>query len=64
MRLAVAETQIKNYDDKFDDIKEAIEKWNRIGFWLITVMGGSFILALMKFIYDGGLVPAAKAIGF
>lgn len=63
MRLAIVETQVKNFDDKFDRIEAAIEKWNRTGYWLMTLITGSLVLALLKFVYDGGLVPTAKAMG-
>ncbi len=60
MRLAVVETQIKNFDEKFDRIEKAIEKWNRTGYWLMTLILGSVILALLRFVYEGGLTQVTK----
>lgn len=64
MRLAVVETQSKNFDEKLDMIRESIEKWNRIGFWLVTVVVGGLIAAILQFVVSGGLAPAARAMGF
>lgn len=57
MRLAVVETQVKNYDDHFKRIEKALDRWNTIGFWLVTLVGGSLILAFLNFAYQGGLRP-------
>jgi hypothetical protein len=61
MRLAVVETHHENFNEKLDDIKRAIEKWNRVGYWLVTIIGGSLILALLSFIYAGGLTAVRAA---
>lgn len=58
MRLAVVEVQQKNIDKKIEEIKQTI---NRVGYWVTTLVLGSFVLALLRFIFDGGL---AKAAGF
>jgi hypothetical protein len=63
MRLAIVETEVKNFDEKFARIEAAIEKWNRTGYWLMTVVIGSMLLAVLRFIYEGGLAPLAKAAG-
>lgn len=65
MRLAVVEVQVKNFDEKLDDIKAVIERWNKIGFWLITLVGGLIITAFLQFAMSGGLqmVQTAKAYG-
>lgn len=64
MRLAVVEVQNKNFDEKLDEIKEEIRGFRKIGFWFTTLVAGSLTLALLKFIYDGGLAPVARAAGF
>lgn len=55
MRLAVVETQQKNFDEKLDAIKAAIERWNRLGFWLLTLVGGALLMAFLNFALSGGL---------
>ncbi len=61
MRLAVVETRNSALEEKIDELKEVIQNWNKIGFWLTTLVGGSLILAILKFIYDGGLKIGAAA---
>lgn len=55
MRLAVVEANQRNFDEKLDDIKAAIERWNKLGFWLLTLVGGGLILAFLEFALQGGL---------
>lgn len=60
MRLVVVEMQVKNYDDKFDQIHSALERWNKTGRWLVTLVGGLLISGFVQFAMNGGLATIAK----
>jgi hypothetical protein len=65
LRLATVEVQTKGFDDKLDSLKElldlklstlksSIDGWNRIGFWLLTAIGGAVIAGVVGFMLSGG----------
>jgi hypothetical protein len=66
LRLAVIEAATKSFDDKLDGLRElielkltnmnsSIEGWNRLGFWLLTAIGGSVVAAVIAWVVSGGL---------
>ena len=57
-RLAVVETERKGveskidalrelFDIKLDGVQKSVDGWNKIGFWLLTTVGGTVILAVL-----------------
>jgi hypothetical protein len=61
LRLAVVEHERKGIDEKLDGIREvfdlkmtalksSVDGWNRIGFWLLTTVGSTVILAVMALV--------------
>lgn len=52
MRLAVVEITQKGFDEKLDEIKDTL-KW--VSRWLAGLVFGSLVLALLTFIYRGGI---------
>lgn len=57
-RLAIVEQERKGFDDKLDALRELLELklglvqrsvdgWNKIGFWLLTTVGGVLIVAVL-----------------
>jgi len=69
LRLATVEAQNKSFDDKLDALKELIEVklgsmkssidgWNKLGFWLLTIVGGGIIIAVLNFLIRGGFAPS------
>ena len=68
LRLAVVEAEREGFNDKLDALKElltekmggmqrSIEGWNKLGFWLLTFVGGGFAAAFVAFVVRGGLAP-------
>lgn len=58
LRLAVVEATTKGFDEKLDGLKElmtekmtgmqrAIDGWNKLGFWLLTTVGGAVVLGVL-----------------
>lgn len=57
-RLAIVENDRKGLDDKLDALRELLELklgvvqrsvdgWNKIGFWLLTTVGGVLIVSVL-----------------
>lgn len=57
-RLAIVENERKGLEDKLDALRElfelklgffqkSVDGWNRIGFWLLTTVGGVLIVAVL-----------------
>jgi hypothetical protein len=57
-RLAIVENERKGLDDKLDALRELLELklgivqksvdgWNKIGFWLLTTVGGVLIVSVL-----------------
>ena len=60
-RLAVVENELKGVEDKIDSLRElfdlklggvqkSVDGWNKIGFWLLTTVGTTVILAVMALV--------------
>ena len=58
LRLAVVEQERKGIEDKIDSLRElfdiklgsvqrSVDGWNKIGFWLLTTVGGAVIIAVL-----------------
>ncbi len=65
LRLAVVEASTKGFDEKLDALKElltekmsgmqrSIDGWNKIGFWLVTTVGGAIVLGVLGLIITRG----------
>ena len=57
-RLAIVEKERQGFDEKLDGLREVLELklgmvqrsvdgWNRIGFWLLTTVGGVLIVSVL-----------------
>lgn len=64
-RLAAVEASDQRFLDKLDSIRElfdlqfkalrqSMDAWNRIGFWLLTTTAGAIIVAIVTFALRGG----------